>query len=122
MATLTTQFEQAMREVEKQAAIRLIKAAITLQVEMMRLLNISNPPPHDNPAPRGDYPRKRTGNLQGQIGYSPTSITDVVREKSIKVGYGKQGFYGIALARRGWKSIRNAAHEIRQKLQKILEG
>lgn len=94
------------------AGSNLLRAAVTLQAEFMRRLNVSNPRPHRTPSQRGEYLRKRTGWLQGHIVYEPTAPAEVARQGSVRVGYGRSAFYGALWEIRGGrKGLADALRE-----------
>lgn len=111
---------KALDEAMDEAAARLLKAAVALEAEHMRRLDVQNPPPFKTPAAKGQYPRKRTGFLQGHIGHDPVTVKAVRAAGKVRVGYLASAFYGSALAARGWKGIWDTARAIRNELIRII--
>lgn len=108
--------------IKRETAKRLIAAAITLQTAHRVDLSVGNPSPHKNPAPKGEYPRLRTGNLRAGIAFAPETIGDVMIEGAISVGYRKNSIYGVYLASKGWKWIVNTYERVRGQIERILQG
>lgn len=53
----------------------------------------------------GEYPRADTGNLRNSVAIERTTLADIMRTGSIRIGYYQQGWYGayleVVYARRG---------------------
>jgi hypothetical protein len=86
----STRFNAANRET---VAENLLAAAVFFQAQHMQRLNKSFPPA----SKQGQYPAKRTGNLQANILYSPESVPEITRNLYVTVGYGKTASYGSIL-------------------------
>ena len=103
------------------AAKMLQIAALTLQQAALKeYTRGSNPPPYTNPAPKDTYPHVRTGFLAKNLLYRPTSLSAIRRELAVRVGYGAQAFYGIALGKRGWKWMENTLDDNRSAITSAL--
>lgn len=103
----------------REAAKRLLKAAAVLQAEHRRDLSRGNPAPHGDPAPPGEFPKARTGNLVAQVGVEPDPAA-VLRELRARVGLRPAGFYGGALRRRGWRGLRDTLDRARDRVRAAL--
>lgn len=104
----------AVLNLRREVAMGLLRAAVFLQNTHRQRLNVSNPRPHKNPAPRGDYPRARTGHLRDTIWISPTSPTEVEMSLRIRVGYMEK--YGAFLDLKGWKGLADTVQDLRPQL------
>jgi hypothetical protein len=105
----------------EELAKRVLAAAVLLQAETKRDYSRSNPRPHNNPAPRGEFPRGRTWNLRDGIAIIPATVEGVMAEGGrVRVGYLPAAFYGVVLANKGWKGIKDTYVRVRQQLAKIL--
>lgn len=89
---------------EKQAT-KLARAAVYLMNQHQQRLNKPAPAIRNRrgrvqyigaSAP-GEYPRKRTGFLQANVMFSPTSIAEIVRAGMVRVGLMANAFYGAVL-------------------------
>lgn len=108
--------------VRREAARRLLAAAITLQTAHRTDLSVGNPSPHTNPAPKGQFPKLRTGGLRAGVAVSPASIAEVMSRGSVGVGYRPGGMHGIFLGGRGWRWLLDAYERDRAKIGAILAG
>ena len=108
--------------IRREAGRRLLAAALTLQTDHRADLSIGNPSPHRNPAPRGEYPRLRTGNLRAGIAISPASIPEVLANGGVAVGYRKPAVYGVFLGGKGWKWILDTHAREKNTIDRILAG
>jgi hypothetical protein len=120
-------FGEALEDVVRRArlalASRLLAAAVLLQAEAKRDYSRSNPYPHDNPAPRGEFPRGRTWNLRDSIAIVPTTPQAIAAAgQTVRVGYLPAAFYGAALANRGWKGIEDTYDRVYLQLVRIIGG
>ena len=104
------------------AASRLLKAAITLQSESRRDVSRGNPSPHDHPAPRGEYPRLRTGQGRANIGVEPTNPAVIAAKGSVSVGHRPGGNHLFFLSEQGWLGVRNTLARHRSAITTILRG
>lgn len=115
--------EELVEQARRALATRLLAAAALLQAEAKRDYSVSNPAPHDNPAPRGQFPRGRTWNLRDSIAVSPNNVPAIMaNDMVVRVGYLPGAFYGAVLANRGWKGIRDTYLRVRSTLRKIILG
>lgn len=108
--------ERVKQDIRTELAKRLIAAAIMLQQAEVQNLATANPPPHNNPAPRGQYPRGRTWNLRSNVVFAPSTIPEVADSLSIQVGYRQRAFYGAVLGKRGWKWLADTAVMLRPRI------
>ena len=108
---------------ETAAAEMLQLAALELQQQATAdLRGGKNPPPYDTPAPRGTFPRVRTGFLGSSILYQPTTVASIRSEKRVRIGYRASAFYGIALGNRGWKWLNDSLDKALPRIQSQLSG
>jgi hypothetical protein len=107
--------------IRTEAARRLLAAAITLQSAARADVSNGNPAPHDAPAPKGEYPRLRTGQGRAGISVWPASVGEVMAAGSVSVGY-RQPPHLYWLAGKGWKGVADTYARERAKLKRILEG
>jgi hypothetical protein len=88
----------AMQEIRKKAAQRLLAMAAQFVTAHMDFLNVSNPRPHVTPSQPGEYPRKRTGFGQRSVSFQPTSVAGVISAGlKIRVGYLANAEYMLIL-------------------------
>ncbi len=88
----------ALDKVKREAASRLLRAAVYFQSEHMRRLNKSNPRPHKTSSLPGEYPRKRTGAGQAGVVYAPASIEGIIKEGlRVRVGQTRNSWYMLFL-------------------------
>lgn len=107
---------------EAKSAEALLRAAVFFQAQHMHRLNIPNPSPHLNPSKPGEYPKKRTGVLQGSVLFEPTDPGEVARLRTIRVGLANNAFYGNVLALNyDRKGLLDTLEELRPQLQSLLE-
>lgn len=111
-------YEDAMREA---AARRLLAAALTLQTEARKDVSRGNPSPHDHPAPRGEFPKLRTGHGRAAIGLDLTSLAAVKKTLRVRVGYRKPAHLAY-LGQRGWLWLRDTLRRVSGQLAGILGG
>lgn len=114
--------EAVMRELRQQAARGLLAAAVTLQTEHMKRLNVPNPSPYLSPAPKGDYPHKRTGFGQANVRMTPTTIAAVAATLSVRVGIGENAKYMAILETKGWKGLLDTLADLRPQLAAMTGG
>jgi len=89
---------------EKQAR-KLARAAIYLMNQHQQRLNKPAPAirnhrgrvQYTGASAPGEYPRKRTGFLQANVMFAPTSIAEIVKAGMIRVGLMANAFYGAVL-------------------------
>lgn len=103
-----------------EAARRVLAAAVTLQSLHRGDLSVGNPAPHDAPAPRGQFPRLRTGGLRANVAVEPASVAGVLAAGSCAVGYRPGGMHGAFLAAKGWKGLLDTFNRERPRLLAIL--
>lgn len=108
--------------IRREAGRRLLAAAITLQTDHRQDLSVGNPSPHKNPAPKGEYPRLRTGNLRAGVQIAPASIPEVLAKGGVAVGYRQPAFYGVILGGKGWKWVIQTYERERATIDRILAG
>jgi hypothetical protein len=122
MGGFTWNGDQVMDELREDATKLLLVAAITLQTEHVKDLNKSNPRPHRNPAPRGEFPRKRTGNLQAGILIDPPDLQAIKATLSVRVGYSRNADYGAYLGAKGWKWIIDTLTRVEGRIAQLTGG
>ena len=103
-------------------ARRLLKAALVLQGEAKKDYSTSNPKPHKNPAPKGQFPRGRTWNLRDSIAIWPDNLGVISNAQKIRVGYLPGAFYGAVLAAKGWKGIKDTYVRVYAVIRGIIQG
>jgi hypothetical protein len=108
--------EAAKQRWRDEMAKRLIACAITLQSEHTGDLSTSYPPAS---AP-GQYPRRRTGNLQSSVSYEPTSVAEVAKRLEVRVGYQRRANYIVWLIGSGRLALHATLNRIRSQLQAML--
>lgn len=93
-------------------AQRLIACAITLQSAETNELGTSYPP---SSVP-GQYPHRRTGNLQSSVMYEPTAVAEVAKRLEIRVGYAAKAPYIVDLILSGRKALHDTLKRVRPQL------
>ncbi len=111
-----------VQRIRAEAARRLLAAAVTLQSAYRADVSKGNPAPHDNPAPKGAFPRLRTGGGRANVAVVPASISEVMASGVVSVGHREAGKHLFFLAGKGWKGILDTLARERPKIQRILEG
>lgn len=104
--------DKVMRRIRENAGRDLYRKALKVQAQHVKNLSVSNPAPHHNPAPRGEYPRGRTWNLKDAVVVSPASMNEVIQMQAVTVGVRANAFYGRVLAHRGWKGLIDTRREM----------
>ena len=108
--------------IRQELARRILRAGLTLQSAHRDDLSVGNPSPHATPAPRGDYPRLRTGNLRANVVLSTYAPGDVERTLSLAIGYRPAGTYGLYLAAAGWKGLLDTYAREKGRIDALLQG
>jgi hypothetical protein len=108
--------------VRTEVARRILKAALTMQSAHRGDLSVGNPAPHRNPAPRGDYPRFRTGSGRANVALTTTNLAEIARNLSVGVGYRPAGMHLLWLNRKGWKGLMDTYDRVKGQIQAILQG
>lgn len=111
----------AYSDLRTRIARGLLAGAVVVVTEHQRRLNVANPMPYLTPSRRGEYPRKRTGNLQANVQYAPTSPAQIADLGYVDVGYTASGFYGEVLTDRGRLGIQDTADDVRDKVQAVID-
>lgn len=111
-----------MAGVRREAARRLLAAAITLQTDHRLDLSRGNPAPHRSPAPKGEFPRLRTGGLRAGVAVEPASIPAVMSGGRVVVGYRPSAAHGAYLGGRGWQWLLDTLRREKGKIDAILRG
>lgn len=114
--------DEVVDRIRREAGRRLLAAALTLQTDHRLDLSVGNPSPHKNPAPKGQFPRLRTGNLRSGIAITPASIPEVLARGGVAVGYRQNAAYGVFLGAKGWKWIIQTYEAERAAIDRILAG
>lgn len=122
MSNFTWNGDEFMDELRENAARLLLVAATVLQTQHMKDLNKSNPRPYLNPAPKGEFPRKRTGNLQAGILIDPPDLDQIKSTLKVRVGYSANADYGAFLAVRGWKWILDSLAACESRIVQLTGG
>lgn len=86
---MTTEWngDAAMASIRKEAAVGIMAAAIYFENALRQRVGKANPPPYVNSSKEGEYPRLRTGAGQRALTHQPTTVADVMRTGSVKVGF-----------------------------------
>jgi len=111
-----------VQRVRREAARRLLAAAITLQSAYRADVSVGNPAPHDHPPPKGAFPALRTGGGRANVAVTPASIGEVMAAGSVSVGHRENGKHLYFLAGKGWKGMLDTYKRERPKLLVILQG
>lgn len=74
-------------DVRRKLAERLLRVAVYFQTQHKARLSKPNPPPHKDSSKPGEYPRLRTGFGRGSTVYDPSTVDEIARDLSVKVGY-----------------------------------
>lgn len=114
--------EETIRRVEIEAARRLLAAAITLQTDHRQDLSIGNPAPHKNPAPKGEFPRLRTGGGRAGVQFSPSTVEEVRQRRAVAVGFRPGAMHLLFLGGKGWKWLVTTYERVKPKIDRILHG
>ncbi len=109
-----------VNRVRQEAARRLLGAAIHLQSAHRKNVSTGNPAPHDNPAPKGAFPKLRTGGGRAGVAVEPVSINEIMRSGAVSVGHREAGKHLFFLAGRGWKGILDTLQQERARIRQIL--
>lgn len=116
-------FDDLKRRATEEAARRLFAAAVLLQAEAKRDYSRSNPAPHGNPAPKGEFPRGRTWNLRDGIAIDAAGPAEVAAAGlRVRVGYLTGASYGGALSRRGWLGVKDTYARVRDRVARLMGG
>lgn len=75
-----------MDQLKREAASRLVRAALFFQQQHQQRVGVSNPRPHKTPSRPGEYPRKRTGVGQAAVVYGPESPADIAAFMKVRLG------------------------------------
>lgn len=105
-----------------QAARRLLAVALTFQAEARKDLSRGNPAPHRNPAPRGEFPRLRTGQGRAAVSLETADRRRIAAEGRVRVGLTPAGEHLAVLRRRGWKGLGDTLARCRAQLAAIQAG
>lgn len=110
-------------QLEQAGAEMLQLAALELQQQATKDLRAGkNPLPYKTPAPRGTFPRVRTGFLASSILYQPQSVAAIRKAGYVRIGYRASAFYGIALGGRGWKWLNDSLDNAMPRVSATLNG
>lgn len=101
-------------------ARRLLAVGLAFQAEARKDLSVGNPAPHNTPAPRGEHPRLRTGNLRANVTVETTDLDRIARERKLRVGIRANAEYGHWLRLKGWLGLGDTLARCRAKLQTML--
>ena len=107
--------------VRVECARRLLAAGIALQSAARADVSGGNPAPHDQPAPKGEFPRLRTGQGRAGISVTPASVSEVMAAGSVTVGY-RPPVHLYFLASKGWKGMLDTYARELPTLRAILDG
>ena len=117
---MTWNGDAAFAAIMQEASRRLLAAAKILQNEHRIRLSVANPPPHRSPAPKGTYPKLRSGRLRAGTIHEPQTIAEIITLERIRVGYSKVVPYGAHLYKGGWKGIQDTAKDIQPQMAAVL--
>jgi hypothetical protein len=98
------------------AARGLLAAALAFQAEARADLSRGNPAPHDRPAPKGDFPRLRTGQGRAAVALETTDRARVARELRVRVGLRESGKHLFFLRQKGWLGLPHTLARCRGRL------
>lgn len=121
-ATITWNGKQAVIALKESTGKGLIAAALFLQARHKQALNLSNPRPYKTPSQPGEYPRKRTGQLQAGVLYHPTSAAEAGRTGRVAIGYSPQAFYGGILEARGRLGLIDTLRKFQAQIVALIGG
>lgn len=92
------------RGITEQQATKLARAAVYFVAQHQQRLNVPAPAERRNGRVRytgasapGEYPRKRTGFLQANVAFNPTTIREIAEQGMVRVGLNQNAFYGAVL-------------------------
>lgn len=114
--------DASMSRVRAEVARRLLAAALALQAAARADVSRGNPAPHDNPAPKGEFPKLRTGGGRAAIAVAPASVAEVAERGSVGVGHRRGGAHLLYLAGKGWKGIADSLQRARGRIDALLRG
>lgn len=117
--TLQWHGEEAKKLIRERAAKGLIRAAIHFQSVHTQALSRSYPPA----SKVGEYPRARTFNLRSSVLYEPTSVGEVAKTLTVKMGLAQRAFYGVILElKRRRKGLVATLKKTRATLRRLVRG
>lgn len=114
--------DASMGRIRAEVARRLLAAALALQAEARADVSRGNPAPHDNPAPKGEFPKLRTGGGRAAIAVTPASVAAVADRGSVGVGHRRTGAHLLYLSGKGWKGIGDSLQRARGRINALLRG
>jgi hypothetical protein len=114
--------EAFARALRIHAAKRLASAAVKLVAAHQKNLSVANPAPHATPAPKGSFPRGRTFFLRANVGFLPTSLSEIADTEGVTVGIFEPAGYGAILTRRGWLGLGDTYSRSRSEILRSLRG
>lgn len=110
--------KDAQDALDRQVGMLLIACAVECQTDLKRNLNRQYPPA----SREEEFPARRTGNLQRNVGYEPTDPLAVGRLGRIKFGFGAAAFYGAILELfRNRLGLRETVNRLGKKIDSILD-
>lgn len=113
----------ALLEIDDANGNLLVRVAAEVQSHLIQQLGVMNPPPYKTPSKPGEYPRKRTGALQGSVVYEPASPSAAAQAGRVKLGYSTNAFYGAVLElKRARLGLVKALEETRGTIEKLAGG
>lgn len=114
--------DSMVARVRAECARRLIAAALALQAEYRADVSDGNPAPHDNPAPKGAFPRLRTGGGRANVSIAPASVAEVQQAEQVSVGFRPGGMHLLYLKGRGWKGLADTYGRVKDRLRALVAG
>lgn len=104
----------AMAHIQAQGWDRIRRLTVFFWQACQTSLNVSNPRPYLNPAPKGSPPHKRTGFLAANVIYEFDE-----KAMTARVGVLRPAIYGLFLELRGWSWLKYTLDKVLPQLKQI---
>jgi hypothetical protein len=114
-------FTAILERARKRNAELLLKAAILVRDEHIKDISGSNPG-GDNPAAKGEYPKKRTGATAASVIISPSTVGELMKTGIVRIGLKAGTRRPGALYHHGWLGTRDTLKKVRPQIKAILSG
>lgn len=114
--------DRMVERVRTECGKRLLAAALALQAAYRDDVSKGNPAPHDDPAPKGEFPRLRTGGGRANVAIAPATVPEVARAESVSVGFRPGGMHLLYLSGRGWKGLVDTYGRAGARLRALVAG